>query len=321
MRVFVSKFAPVIEGYLEFRKAMGRSSCHAGHLALFDRFCNEKHPHVADLTKDIVLGWIAEESAKEHDALSYKVSAIRQLARYIGHDAFLVPANFAPKKSSFTAYIFSDDELTALFQAADSLIRKGGRDIFLLESAPVLLRLLFTCGLRPGEGRLLLRENVCFQSGEIRITKTKNYRERIVVMSDDVLKMCRQYDVRRSLIAPSDGYFFVLSDGNPIPRSQFWSLFRRCWVQANPDIPAHLLPQARAYDLRHRFASTVLQKWLDEGRDLYAMLPYLSAYMGHKELSATAYYIHILPEKLMYSPEVDWKKLDAIIPEVELWDE
>ena len=36
------------------------------------------------------------------------------------------------------------------------------------------------------------------------------------------------------------------------------------------------------------------------------MLPYLRAYMGHEKFSDTAYYIHILPERLMVSPGVQW---------------
>lgn len=321
MKCFSSRLAPAIEEYLEFRKAMGRSACHEGHLELFDRFCCEQHPMLEILSKEAVLGWIAHESEKEHNALSYKASAIRQLAKYMGSGAYTLPSDFAPKKKGFTPYIFTDKELVAFFRAADSLPRKGGRDAFLLESAPVLLRLLYTCGLRPGEGRLLLRENICFETGEILITKTKGRKERIVVMSDDVLDMCKRYDTRRAVVAESVGHFFVLSNGQHIPRSQFWSLVCRCWADANPHTPPHMLPQARAYDLRHRFASAVLQKWLDEGRDLYAMLPYLSAYMGHKHLSATAYYIHILPENLLRSPGVDWARLDEMIPEVDVWED
>ena len=51
--------------------------------------------------------------------------------------------------------------------------------------------------------------------------------------------------------------------------------------------------------------------------NLNAMLPYLSAYMGHSNFSDTAYYIHLMPENLLASAAVDWEKLDALIPEVE----
>lgn len=47
------------------------------------------------------------------------------------------------------------------------------------------------------------------------------------------------------------------------------------------------------------------------------MLPYLSAYMGHTQFDDTAYYIHLLPEKLRKSPAIDWKKFEKIFPEVD----
>ena len=35
---------------------------------------------------------------------------------------------------------------------------------------------------------------------------------------------------------------------------------------------------------------------MHDGEDVRAMLPYLSAYVGHKTLAATDYYLHLVPE-------------------------
>ena len=43
--------------------------------------------------------------------------------------------------------------------------------------------------------------------------------------------------------------------------------------------------------------------------------------MGHKELEATAYYIHLLPENLSKSAGVDWERMGQIFPRTELWEE
>jgi len=59
-----------------------------------------------------------------------------------------------------------------------------------------------------------------------------------------------------------------------------------------------------------------MMKWLDEKVDLSAMLPYLSAYMGHVNFSDTAYYIHLLPENLLQTDSINWKKLSSLIPRV-----
>ncbi len=45
------------------------------------------------------------------------------------------------------------------------------------------------------------------------------------------------------------------------------------------------------------------------------LLPYLSAYMGHTELTSTLYYVHLLLEKLRKSKGIDWDMLTQIYGE------
>lgn len=56
---------------------------------------------------------------------------------------------------------------------------------------------------------------------------------------------------------------------------------------------------------------------MKEGKDLTACLPYLSAYMGHAQLSDTAYYIHLVPEFFPQMAQMDMGKFECLIPEVE----
>ena len=64
--------------------------------------------------------------------------------------------------------------------------------------------------------------------------------------------------------------------------------------------------------MRHAFASRNIIRWIDSGRDVMELLPYLSAYMGHSELTSTLYYVHLLPEKLRKSRGIDWEQLSCI---------
>ena len=76
------------------------------------------------------------------------------------------------------------------------------------------------------------------------------------------------------------------------------------------------LARVRVYDLRHRFATTLMMKFLEEGKDLSNILPYMSSYMGHSSFEETAYYIHLLPDRLRTSKAIDWKKMESLIPKV-----
>ena len=73
---------------------------------------------------------------------------------------------------------------------------------------------------------------------------------------------------------------------------------------------------APCYDFRN-FATHVIRKWIAEGKNVSAMLPYLSTYMGHSSLSATAYYIHLVPEHLTETGLTAWGGM----PEVPAYEE
>jgi integrase len=312
-----SKLTQSIAEYLDFRKAMGFSDNQKKTLDRFAAYCEEHFPNADTLTNESVRGWISDETKHGRTGMYNKISSLRLFAKHLGNGAYVVPTTVVSKKPVCTPYILTDDELSRLFTAADNLesgIEKGTRFVF-----PTMLRLIGACGLRPNEGRCLKSKDINFDTGELLISKTKAHRERIVVMADSVFEMCKNFAVRRKAYGIDSEYFFARTDGNPLPNYQFNKAFNLCWKQANPELRPELLPPVRPYDLRHRFASTVLQKWIDAGADLYAKLPYLRAYMGHEHFSQTAYYIHILPENILRSPNIDWDRIDRISPEVSVW--
>ena len=316
MSKFISPFAPAIEAMLEYRSALGLSTIALkANLLRFDRYCIEAYNNHNVLSKELIFAWI--EYRLKKGCATNDAATMRLLAQYltaIGQEAYHLPPGFYPHKSTFVPYILTDNELSALFSETDSLPHKRTTTEALI--APVLFRLIYTCGLRPNEGRELLRANINFDTGEVFITKTKRKKERLVVMSDEMLNLCRKYD-KKIKCASDSVYFFPRKDGKPYTATQIDRLFKRCWEKANPEHAT--LPNVRTYDLRHRFASARLNMWLDEDRDLNAMMPYLRTYMGHETLNETAYYIHILPENLIKSAGVDWNTLADVMPEVIPW--
>ncbi len=313
---YVSGFGDGIQAMADFRETLGLNS-YGYLLKSFDKFCSEHYPQTCILVRSMVLDWLAKESEHRND-LSHSATAIRQFGKYLastGQRTYILPDDVCRNTSTFVPYIFTDAELKSFFHAADNLKITRPQNLYDGAIAPVLFRLLYTCGLRPNEGRELKRSQINFETGEIKIVHNKQRQERIVVMSDDMLGLCRQYDLQRSIFAEGSDYFFPLHGGNPYTGQQMNRLFTRCWENANPEIERSKLPSARPYDLRHRFATAVMQRWLDDGRDLYAMLPYLRSYMGHKEFSGTAYYIHLLPENLVRSSGIDWSVFEDLIPE------
>jgi len=54
----------------------------------------------------------------------------------------------------------------------------------------------------------------------------------------------------------------------------------------------------RIHDLRHSFAVHTLVDWYRDGRDVNAMLPRLSTYLGHRDPICTYWYLSAAPELL-----------------------
>ncbi len=325
MTDYISFFAQSMRDMVEYRASLGyKAVSYEDGLRHLDRFIAENYPEETALTKQIVLNYTSPREDDRVTSRQRRAVIVRLFAEYlvsIGKEAYILPKNYVGgMRSGFAPHIFSDSELTELFHAVDRL--KTTDDLLKKCTASVLLRLIYTCGLRPGEGLRLKKKNVNLDTGEILITETKLKKERVVVMHSDMSRLMRKYAMQVALAGRDRSiYFFPAPDLEAYTTEWLENTLNFCYRNANPDIPAERLPQVRVYDLRHRFASAVLCRWLDEGKNLYNMLPYLRTYMGHSSLSQTAYYIHILPENLLKSCNIDWSRLDSIIPaEDDVWD-
>ncbi len=294
-----SNFAEQILRYLDYREALGYSRMTDGHmLARFDKYCAANHPDAKELTCELVSGWIDSENT----SIANKTTAIRNFAKYLqahGRDAYELPANGQSReKGRFLPHMFTPKELRALFSSIDK-IKSSLRHPHLPVILPAMFRLIYSCGLRPNEGRELLRDNIDFETGAIRIVNTKGKKERTVVMSDDMCKLCNEYDEKRKEFAGVNPYFFPSENGGVYTDKVIQQWLGECWAAANPKVPKSKLPPVRVYDLRHVFATTALTRWIEAGANINAKLAYLQAYMGHETINETLYYIHLLPETLL----------------------
>ena len=284
-------------------------------LARFCKFIESRQLNVSELKEDVILSWCYRWESESPTGARRRIQSVRELLKYlcaIGIDCYVIPSCFLPRPEIRLPYIFTDKELLSIFEVCDELAPEHSsphRHLIL----PVLLRLIFFCGLRPNEGRELQSRDIDFDKGIMLIRKNKSHKERYVALSGDVLQMCKYYRSVTASIFNGYTYFFPSPDGVPYDRHWLARQFRMIWKKVKPNISE---AKAVVYDLRHRYATTMMMKWLNNGADLNAKLPYLSAYMGHTHFSDTAYYIHLLPENLIRSVVIDWSRFSDLIPEV-----
>jgi len=310
--------------FLDYRSALGYSrENYRQALQNLDKFIAEEYPDAEELSGEIVSGWVDIQIGNR----GTKTSCVRLFGEYlnsVGQTAYVLPRNCISRKKyagggkSEAAYIFTDDELRRLFDAIKD-IPDNRYEPMLREIFPVMMRLTYTCGLRPNESRVLKYENINFNTGTIFIADTKYGKERIIVMSPDMLACAKEYRAKREHFSRRSEYFFPKWDGGAFESRDVEAYFFECWLRANPNVHRSELPRARVYDLRHRFATSAIIRWISNGAELGAKLTYLQAFMGHETINETLYYVHFLPEHLVKSSGVDWNEFSEIVPEVMQW--
>ena len=304
-----------IHEMLIYKESLGFSRrTYEGYLNDFGRFSENSTDTF--FSQSMVDKWCIRRNTETESAFRRRITALREFSKYlyaVGESSFVVSADLFPVVHRYTPYIFSDEELLNLFQEADNekyTARAPGRHLVIA----TIYKLIYFCGLRPNEGRELLTKYVDLKNGTLFIRKNKSHRERLIPMSEDILDICRGYHKKISLIYPDREYFFPSESGHPYSSKWLTEHFLRLW---NRSKSTDNTSRVRVYDLRHRYATAVFMKWLDEKEDLYSLLPYLSEYMGHAQLEDTAYYIHLLPEKLRKSASIDWSIFEQLLPEVD----
>lgn len=305
------------EDMIQFKMSLGYSrKTYEGFLDDFARYLETKYPDADFLTEEIAQRWCCQRRTENASGFHRRALALREFSKYlfsIGESDYILPSDYTARQTRYTPYIFSDKELAAIFDASDRM-EPHPNSPYRQIIVPVMLRLIYFCGLRPNEGREIQNKDVDLDNGILFIRKNKSHRERRIPLTEDVTDMCRDYRKKISFFYPDSPYFFPSPEGVPYSSKWLTRQFLMLWNKVRmPENAARV----RVYDLRHRYATTVMMKWLENDEDLYTCLPYLSAYMGHAEFSDTAYYIHLLPEKLVRSKSIDWGRFSLLVPEVQ----
>lgn len=304
-----------IQEMLEYKESLGYSrGTYESYLKDFQTYFG-KAGHAA-FTEETVLPWCEKRETETAAGFRRRLTPLRELSKYLyamGYAKYIVPTDMFPVTRRGTPYIFTDAELRRFFSESDkepACKASPCRHLVI----PVIFRLIYFCGLRPNEGRELKRSDFCYREKTLFIRKNKSHRERLIPVSDDMAEMCHDYLEKSKSIFPDTEYMFPSPSGKPYTKRWLSDTFRRLWAASNPE---KANAEVRVYLLRHRYATAIFMKWLEEGYDINANVPYLSAYMGHASFSDTAYYIHLLPERLLGTTQIDWDKFNALIPEVD----
>ena len=296
---FKSILSPYILRFLETKKTAGSDArCYLSALRDFDRFVSrEKLPSVCVKQSDFEV-WRRRLIGKAATTIYLKICIVGQFLRYMARLGIpcYIPVYPRKPKNLYVPYIFSEEELRRIFETADELmfLRRTFRcSVF---SIPVLLRLLYSTGMRIGEACSIVNSDVNMSSRIILIRDTKNKRDRQLPITNSLYGVFTQYLAKRNKL-PLSGInepqnpFLISLNGSPLTgksaRHWFLKILEACEINYVPKVGP------RIHDLRHTFAVHVLDRLAKNGMDMHCCLPILSVALGHKCVSDTEYYVRI----------------------------
>jgi integrase/recombinase XerD len=205
----------------------------------------------------------------------------------------LLPSPMRPKPR-----LYSVEEITRLQQATSELWEPGS----LWQLTPyAIIGLLASTGLRASEVMALKVTDVQLDSNPpyLHICKTKFYKSRMVPVHPTTASQLRTYLEQRNLAKPRrpSTAFFITGMGRPLSyptlRRMFVRLLQAAGIQPNEGRRGPLI-----HSFRHGFAVQRLVAWYHDNRDVRAMIPHLSVYLGHISKEETYWYLTATPELL-----------------------
>ena len=273
----------------------------------FDRFLQQQ-PGAAEET----LSTLVRQYATLANSAATKLERIklgRVLARALNRrgiptvapqrDRLLVQETF---RKRCRAYIYTEDEIGLLLETARHYPSPKAplRPLTLY----TMLVLGYCAGLRIGEIVGLQLKDIDLNAGTIEVRDTKFFKSRRLPLSASALEALRNYVKVRETSGAS---------GNP-ESSLFWhqkggygyvvaeTLLRRVIQQAGlRKTPGRGGP--RVHDLRHTFVVRRMTEWYRHGVNPQGHLPYLAAYLGHRDIHSTLVYLTITQELLQRANE------------------
>jgi len=308
---FVSKLGKHMADFVESKRACGRRyDTEFRRLQELDRLLEAEGLSSEQLPQRLVEKWIAKRKGERPNTQRIRISLVRQFTTYLhscGIPAYILNKHTTPIiRNDYCPYIYTRAEIHAMVSAADSLqpCREQARYHIIM---PVLIRLLYCCGLRIGEALKLTRGDYLKKEALLLVRNGKFGVSRQIPLSGTIQKRI-EFHLDTGCSSGKEASLFESRYGRPFHQVHIRELNRQLMKTAGVQYGGKS-KGPRIHDYRHTFAVHRLEQWLREDVDLNAMLPYLATYMGHASLRGTQYYLRLTAAIF---PELSHKMEDAV---------
>jgi integrase len=315
---FKSVFREELARYIELVKiSVVDHRAYQRTLADLDSFLFAEGIGKKKLTSEQISRWLdcydVKPSTKQH-----KLTHVRRFAGYLGTLGIKTSLPELPRiPSDFEPYVFTIEEMRRIFEVADDLVltRSSSR---IAAEFPVLLRILYGCGLRLGEATALTWDDIDLSEGVITIKQAKNQKQRIVPMSEELSRILTLYRNAPCYAMQDHDLLFKKEDGTRRDNCAYWHLFDSILCELGIKSACNSKTHSRGpciHSLRHVFALHSFLKAEAEGRTFMETAPFLSTYLGHSKLTGTEKYLKACHEMYRESHKTIAAYTEGVFPE------
>lgn len=151
-----------------------------------------------------------------------------------------------------------------------------------------MIGLLYTTGMRIGEALALNIGHLDPQHGVLTVVRGKFGKSRALPLRDSTVDALSRYidEPRRRVSTRDSDPLFVSNQrrrlSQPTAGTNWYEACRKADLSK---------PWPRPHDLRHTFAVDRVASWYADGRQVDALLPVLSTYLGHSSVEFTRVYL------------------------------
>ena len=294
-----SGLASQISAFIAEKRACGcKYEKEAKTFQTLDRFLVEQGINTPVLPELVVEKWIEKRPNEKRKNQKWRLNFTKRFAKYLqlnGYAAYYPELTISSRDDAdFSPCIFTSDELARIMKYFETMVPSRQCPTAHLVF-PLLFKTLICCGLRAGEATRLRVKDVDLINGVLQIWETKHDKPRYVPLSKSLWADYEQYFEEIHAESSGNNYFFPNPRKSCYHTTTVYNRFRDAlWHCGIAHKGRGYGP--RVHDLRHTFAVRSMQKLKKSKSDIVTTLPYLSAYLGHCNMSATQIYLHLTAE-------------------------
>ncbi len=301
--VYRSSLGSYMQGFLEQRRSLGYKALNIEYtLRTIDQYLLESGFKGLHITQQVYEDWWQSTSDQLYCTRYQKASVFNHFLKYLGAmgiDCY-IPRLPRKKASGRIPYTFSEEEMTAIFNASNNLRMVERHTNSIMISIPALVRLIYSTAVRISEALDIRMRNVDFTHHVIKLEYTKNGHQRFAPINASLEAVLRQYISYRNRLPYAelqspDSHLFVSSQGTPLKRGRVLGYMHRIIADAGIEHKGRE-EGPHLHSLRHSACVHSMVKLSRNGMNLYCYLPVLSVFMGHRKVLDTENYLRLTLE-------------------------